>query len=1096
MNRLSMRINPKLKNELLKYNINLPVDRRTTAYKDIVKRFGSPELYKIHLQSKVGIAKVIQKAEDKKIKEQERKEQKNKEQRKKAYHKKIISNIKRINQEGNFTINQKDIKSNSSLKDILELILDNYDNSKSYLVIEVNGRHYTLTPENINKLTEMIDKGDIEELQDYSGGSDEEVVLELILADTFNVISIPKKNKYKFIEGAFFPYYIKDDIKIILKDYQIFTKKTLDNKEERERNLENCLLFSLKQYGIEDSKLETIKSMVKQKHIPVKDLKIICERLDICIVLNHYRDDDNNHKTRKIVYGDGSDKNKERVEIGYIENHYFLIKETEYTSYCIKNYEDVKDIDNFNKIIEKRGNRKGYKMSDKRFLNSFDLIILMMENKELFFEKINAGNINIYDEVYLRKLNENLFESLEYTKDDYNLIEKKEPKNNRGIEYQLAYFDFETNPYTDVDGKIKVEPYLCCYKDDKGIKKSFIGIDCGLQLLQSINTHTTLIAHNAKFDYNFLTKYLYQCNEICNGSSFISFSGKFNGWNIQIKDSYKLIPMKLSSFPKSFGLPFHKEYMPYHIYTRDNVRERYINYDYIKGKIDNQDNQKIFDENIIKWSCIKEGKVDIIEYSKRYCRIDVELLKNGYDIFRKNCITHFNIDINDILTIPSLADKYFINNDCYKGVYELAGQPRAFIEKCVVGGRTMVRSNQKISKYNVVINDFDAVSLYPSAMNRIDGFLKGLPKIITNFDYDTIKGYDGYFIEIEIIKVGIKRKFPLMSVVDDNGIKNFTNDVEGVRIFVDKTSLEDMIKFQNIQFKVIKGYYFDEGFNTKIKDIIRYIFDKRKQLKKEGNSSELIYKLIMNSGYGKTIQKPHIKEIKLFDDKEKFEVFVSRNYNKIVSWISYDNDTKFKAEVSSPMNTHFNRVHIGVPILSMSKRIMNEVICIAEDNNLEIYYQDTDSIHIEDKDIKILSSLFKTKYNKELIGNDLGQFHSDFSLKGATKDITATDSIFLGKKSYIDCLEGYDDDGNKVNGYHIRMKGISNDSIMHYCKNNEITPFELYKKLYDGEVINFDLTCGGTKVNFKFNKDYTIEDLQSFNRSVSFGAAVPQRRKK
>ena len=115
---------------------------------------------------------------------------------------------------------------------------------------------------------------------------------------------------------------------------------------------------------------------------------------------------------------------------------------------------------NNNKIIKKYSNhkgRKGYEMSDKRFLNSFDLIILMMENKDLFFEKINAGNINIYDEVYLRKLNDNLFESLEYTKDDYNLIEKKEPKNNRGIEYQLAYFDFETNPYTDVDGKIKVE---------------------------------------------------------------------------------------------------------------------------------------------------------------------------------------------------------------------------------------------------------------------------------------------------------------------------------------------------------------------------------------------------------------------------------------------------------------------------------------------------------------------------------------------------------------------------------------------------------------------------------------------------------------
>jgi hypothetical protein len=1088
MDTLSMKSKvPKgLKENLKKYGIDLPTDRRTNAYKDMVKKYRTPELYKIYLETKVGIAKVAKKKEDDKIKKQQKEEQRNKESKRKEYRKKVISSIKKINKDqvnNIFTIKQKDIKNNSlSLKEILELVLDNSD-SNNNIVIEVNGKHYTLNPQNINKLIELLNNGDVEELQDYAGGSDEDVVLELILADTINIVSIPKKNKYKFIEGAFFPFYIKDDININLNEYQIFTKKTLDNNEERERNLDNCLLFSLKQHGIKESKLEIIKNMVKQKHIPLKDLKMVCERLEICIVLYHYRDDNTLNKTRKLVYGN---QYKEKVEIGYIENHYFIIKETQYTSYCIKNYQEVKDLENFNKIIEKRGNLKGYKMSDKRFLNSFDLIILMMEYKDQFFDKINAGNINIYDEVYLNKLNKNLFQSLEYTKDDYNPIIKKDNKEKK-IDYQLVYFDFETNPYTDEEGKIKIEPYLCCYKNDKGVKKSFIGTDCGLKLLQSLNTHTTLIAHNAKFDYNFLSKYLYQCNEICNGGSFISFSGKFNGYNIQIKDSYKLIPMKLSSFPKSFNLPFHKEYMPYHLYTRDNVKERYIHYDYIIDKINNDDNRKIFDENINKWRCIKDGKVDIIEYSNRYCRIDVELLKNGYEIFRNNCITHFNIDINDILTIPSLADKYFINNDCYEGVYELSGQPRAFIEKCVVGGRTMVNSNKKISKYNVVINDFDAVSLYPSAMNRIDGFLKGLPKIITNTDYNTIKGYDGYFLEIEIIKVGINRKFPLMSIVDDNGIKNFTNDVEGERIFVDKTSLEDMINFQNIQFKVIKGYYFDEGFNTKIKDIIRYIFDKRKQLKKEGNSSELIYKLIMNSGYGKTIQKAHNKEINLFDDKEKFEVYLSRNYNKIISWVSYDDGKKYKVETSTPMNTHFNRVHIGVPILSMSKRIMNEVICIAEDNDLEIYYQDTDSIHIEDMDIKILSNLFKNKYNKELIGNDLGQFHSDFSLKGATKNIIATDSIFLGKKSYIDCLEGYDDNDNKITGYHIRMKGIPNESIMHYCKNNEITPFELYKKLYDGDVINFDLTCGGSKVNFKFNKDYTIEDLQSFNRSVSFG---------
>jgi len=35
--------------------------------------------------------------------------------------------------------------------------------------------------------------------------------------------------------------------------------------------------------------------------------------------------------------------------------------------------------------------------------------------------------------------------------------------------------------------------------------------------------------------------------------------------------------------------------------------------------------------------------------------------------------------------------------------------------------------------------------------------------------------------------------------------------------------------------------------------------------------------------------------------------------------------------------------YIGVMILSISKRIMNEVICTAEDNKIPIYYQDTDS---------------------------------------------------------------------------------------------------------------------------------------------------------
>ena len=44
--------------------------------------------------------------------------------------------------------------------------------------------------------------------------------------------------------------------------------------------------------------------------------------------------------------------------------------------------------------------------------------------------------------------------------------------------------------------------------------------------------------------------------------------------------------------------------------------------------------------------------------------------------------------------------------------------------------------------------------------------------------------------------------------------------------------------------------------------------------------------------------------------------------------------------------SHFNYVHCGVEILSMSTRIMNKVFKCADDLSIKIYYQDADSIHL------------------------------------------------------------------------------------------------------------------------------------------------------
>jgi hypothetical protein len=65
-----MKINPKLRQDLIKYNLNFPTDARTKEYKAEVAKYKAPELYKLALQSKVEKAKIIQRDIDRKAKKE------------------------------------------------------------------------------------------------------------------------------------------------------------------------------------------------------------------------------------------------------------------------------------------------------------------------------------------------------------------------------------------------------------------------------------------------------------------------------------------------------------------------------------------------------------------------------------------------------------------------------------------------------------------------------------------------------------------------------------------------------------------------------------------------------------------------------------------------------------------------------------------------------------------------------------------------------------------------------------------------------------------------------------------------------------------
>ena len=142
-------------------------------------------------------------------------------------------------------------------------------------------------------------------------------------------------------------------------------------------------------------------------------------------------------------------------------------------------------------------------------------------------------------------------------------------------------------------------------------------------------------------------------------------------------------------------------------------------------------------------------------------------------------------------------------------------------------------------------------------MHLFEGFLMGKPQRIDTTDYEQLKHKDGLFLKVRITKVGKERPFPVLSYVDKKTkTKNWSNDLVGKIVFLDKTGLEDASTFQDVEFEVLDGYFFNEGLNTKIKEQIKVIFDKRLEAKAAGNDGlQQAYKLLMNSSYGKLIEK-------------------------------------------------------------------------------------------------------------------------------------------------------------------------------------------------------------------------------------------------
>ena len=153
----------------------------------------------------------------------------------------------------------------------------------------------------------------------------------------------------------------------------------------------------------------------------------------------------------------------------------------------------------------------------------------------------------------------------------------------------------------------------------------------------------------------------------------------------------------------------------------------------------------------------------------------------------------------------------------------------------------------------------------------VEGMPKPIPKDKLCLEF--LKQQTAYVVLIEITKIHKHYAFPLVrkgyycSTYDDQ-----LKDGETRLDVVSDIELEDLINFQQIEFNIINGLYWDGAKDYRIQDAIQKVFDKRLEYKKQNNPLQLIYKLIMNSAYGKSIQRPIDNDIKYIKDGDEIQV--------------------------------------------------------------------------------------------------------------------------------------------------------------------------------------------------------------------------------
>ena len=344
--------------------------------------------------------------------------------------------------------------------EVIDIVLEVAGASQNGIVASVGDVYYTLNDYNIARLRGAIQAQFVDE-NVVIGVSESDMAFENVL-NNFETMTLHKPKTQTNLQNpadGFFRHYHKTDMDL---DYLgIFNQHISADAHSNNLNI-NCVIRALKEGGMSEIDLTKLRTIVVNRVIPMCKFKQICGILKCAIIIKRLKlnpDDDGIYRPTGSINRYGMEYQDEGMtyNLGSINQHIFIRRKHPITAYALKHYFKLKNLPNFHKIINNKN-----KLSNKRFMDTFDMIKYMFNNQEKYLKPVDMASM-LKTQFYDTHLNDELFD-LEYDENnDTELNEwdaEKEAWKLKTFKKPIVFFDFETDTSEEVH-----KPYLVCSVD-------------------------------------------------------------------------------------------------------------------------------------------------------------------------------------------------------------------------------------------------------------------------------------------------------------------------------------------------------------------------------------------------------------------------------------------------------------------------------------------------------------------------------------------------------------------------------------------------------------------------------------------------------